>query len=111
MKFQGSGDIYDGGQNAQLNQEFAQHYAKAYICHTVVRIILALGVIGYELVYDWKKDPWKDDSAHNPETMDSKYARIELFSIIYASLQIVYTIIQSIVIRSWSKKRANFVGK
>ena len=43
--------------------------------------------------------------------MDSKYARIELFSIIYASIQIVYTIIQTIVIRSWSKKRANFVGK
>ena len=86
MKFQGSGDIYDGGQNAQLNQEFAQHYASAYMCHTFVRIILALCVVGYELVYDWRKDPWKDDSLHDPEALDSKYDRIELFSIIYASI-------------------------
>lgn len=76
-----------------------------------MRIVLALSVVGYELVYDWRKDPWKEESAHDPEMMDLKYSRIELFSIIYASIQVVYTIIQSIVIRSWSKKRANFVGK
>ena len=47
---------------------------------------MALAVIGFVLVYDWRQDPWKDDSAHNPDELDAKYARIKLFCIIYGSI-------------------------
>ena len=107
MKF--SGDIYDGGQNAKLNQEFAMQYSKSYLINTIMRVVLAAIFLPIIYMYDWTKDPWKSESIHDKEQLDRKFNMIKLFTLIYASIQVTLTLIQCIVIRAWSKKRVNFV--
>ena len=49
-------ELYDGGQTAKLNQEFAQEYKKRYVWLVIVRLIVDIGYVACVTLYGVVED-------------------------------------------------------